>query len=129
MAAGAGASFSDLDVTLKASADLTAKQYHLVKVSGEQTVTFSAAGTDNTIGVLQGKPNTNEPAQVRTVQGLVTKAVAGAAIAAGALVMSNAAGRVITRTATNHVVGRALQAAAADGEVIEVSIDIQLVIA
>ena len=45
--------------------------------------------------------------------------VAGAAIAKDAQIMVTAAGKVITHTAGNVCVGRALEAAAADGDVID----------
>jgi hypothetical protein len=52
----------------------------------------------------------------------VTDAVAGAAIVKDAPLMLDAAGKVVTHdgAAGKHAVGRAMQAAAADGDVIEI---------
>jgi hypothetical protein len=52
--------------------------------------------------------------------GCKVEITAGAAVAAGALVMSDATGRAITATATNSVHGKALTAAAAADEVITI---------
>jgi hypothetical protein len=41
---------------LKASADLSAKQYYAVKISGVGTVTVCAATTDIPCGILQNAP-------------------------------------------------------------------------
>jgi len=49
---------------LTASADLSAKQYYFVKMSGEKTVTFCAAVTDVPVGVLQNKPESGEEAEI-----------------------------------------------------------------
>ncbi len=51
--------------TFTASADLSAKQYYIVKMSGDNTVTVCAAVTDVPIGVLQNKPASGEQAVVR----------------------------------------------------------------
>lgn len=61
--------------TMTASADLSAKQFHLVYVSGDNTVTFTASAGASYIGILQNAPGEGEAAIVR-VQGL-SKLVAG----------------------------------------------------
>lgn len=107
--------------TLTASADLRTHQYKFAKVSGAGTATVAAASTDAVVGVIQNKPNTGEEVEL-TVLG-VTKVVAGAAVAAGAEVMSDASGRAITAAAAagaNRVLGYALDAASAAGEIITV---------
>jgi hypothetical protein len=50
---------------------------------------------------------------------------ANAAITKGDLVMPATAGRVATRTGTNTIVGKAKTAAAAQGDIIEVELDLQ----
>lgn len=101
-----------------AAADLSAGQYRGVKVTAAQSVNFVAGSTDKSIGILQNKPTSGQMATVM-VDG-VTKAEAGAAIAAGAVVMFNASGKVITATATNQGIGVALTAAGADQDLITV---------
>lgn len=106
-------------ITLEAAADLSASQFRGVKVTAAQTCNAVSASTDRAIGVLQNKPSAAGRAATIVTEG-ITKAEAGAAIAAGAVVMFNASGKVITATATNLGHGFALQAAGADGDLISV---------
>src|SRR5215471_18473950 len=64
-----------------ASADLSAKQYYFVKMSGVGTVDVCAATTDKTIGVLQNAPTSGQAADVLVVG--VSKISSDAAITAG----------------------------------------------
>lgn len=100
---------------LTASADLSAKQYHIAKVSGARTVTFAAAAGEG-FGVLQNAPTSGLTADVGTVG--ATKVVVGAAVAAGAKLTSNAAGRAVTATAGQKYILLALEAGGADGDII-----------
>lgn len=107
--------------TFTASADLSGAQFLAVKVSGSNTVTKAAASTDAVIGILQNKPASGQEAVVMTLG--ITKAVAGAAVAAGAEVMANASAKVITAASAagaNRVIGIALEAAANADEIISV---------
>lgn len=105
--------------TFKAAGDLSAKQYHLVELTAAQTVSACDAITDVAIGVLQNDPNAaGQPAEVAILG--TAKVVAGAAIAAGARVAPTAAGKAQTAVATQYPCGIALDAAAADGDVIEI---------
>lgn len=106
---------------ITASADLSGQQLRFAKVSGQNTVTVTAASTDAVVGVLQNKPTLGQEAAVMCLG--ISKVYAGAAVAAGAEVMSDATGRAITASAAagaNRVIGVALEAAAAAGEVISV---------
>lgn len=78
---------------LKASADLSAKQFRVMKVSGAGTVTVCAAITDVVIGILQDAPVSGQPAAV-AFDGL-SKAVAGGTVAAGNLLGTDNQGRVV----------------------------------
>jgi hypothetical protein len=113
---------------LVAGADLTTHQYKLVKVNSSGKVVLAGLG-EAILGVLQNAPNTDQAAEVQ-VDG-VSKAVASGVIAAGDLLASDAAAKlkvaVKGRTDTSdagaatdpligsHVIGVALEAAAADG--------------
>ena len=77
--------------TFSASADLSAKQYYFVKMSGDNTVTVCAAVTDKPIGVLQNKPESGEQAIVRVFG--VSKASADATLAAGDIAGTSADGQ------------------------------------
>lgn len=106
---------------LTASADLSAKQWLFVKVSGAGTVTVCAASTDVPVGVLQNKPTSGQEAEI-DMDG-ITKVVAGAAVSAGAEVMSDANGKAITAaTAGNRIAGVALSAAGGAGEIIAIKL-------
>lgn len=98
-----------------ASADLSAKQYHFVKMSGAGTVDVTAAITDKTIGVLQNTPKSGQAAEV-VVFG-ITKVVADGILAAGNLIGTSGdaqADAIAAGTDTTvYVVGQALETAAA----------------
>ncbi len=105
--------------SLEASADLSAAQHHCVDVDSNGRVAVVTGSGDDVAAILQNDPNAlgNAAALMKTG---ISKVVAGAAVAAGALVMSNASGRAITATSGQVVFGRALEAAATGGEVIPV---------
>lgn len=98
-----------------ASADLSAKQYHFVKMSGAGTVDVTAAITDKTIGVLQNAPKSGEAAEV-CVFG-ITKVTADGNLTAGNLIGTSGDGQadaIVAGTDTTvYVVGQALESAAA----------------
>ena len=106
---------------LSAAADLTGKQYHIVRLSAAYTTNQASLATDiNIAGVLQNKPSTNEHASV-AFEGR-GKVVAGAAINANAWITANSSGRAtsVLSGLASMVVGRALEAAGADGDIIDV---------
>ncbi len=106
-------------ISKKAAGDLSTKQYLFMKVSAAQTVDTCAATTDKAIGVLQDKPAAAGRNAAVAVHG-TTKVVAGAAIAAGAYVAPMASGKAQTAVSTQFPRGLALEAAAADGDIIEI---------
>lgn len=109
-----------LDISLDASTDLSAKQFFFIETSSSSEAALSGAGEVVT-GVLQNKPDAaGKSASVR-VYG-VSKVTAGAAITAGAEVSSDANGKAATSTTGDYIVGIALEAAAADGDIIAVLI-------
>lgn len=77
--------------TVTASADLSAKQYYIVKMSGDNTVTVCAAVTDVPFGVLQNNPASGEQAIVRTFGR--SKISADATLAAGDIIGTSADGQ------------------------------------
>lgn len=106
--------------TLLAAADLSDAQYRFVTITSGEIAQNDTAGA-LVDGVLQNHPGSGESATVVVLSGgLVSKVVAGAAIADGAEVMSDNEGRAVTATATNAKVGKALAAASAAGEIIPV---------
>lgn len=91
-------------------------KYELVKTWG--AVVVSAAATDAIVGVVTDGCDASSPVNL-CIQG-ETYARASAAIAAGALLQPAADGEVATHTGTNTVVGRALEAATAQGDFIRI---------
>jgi hypothetical protein len=105
--------------TLKADADLSAKQYHIVRQSAAKSCNLASLATDVTVaGVLQNKPQSGEHASVCDLG--ISKVVAGAVITQGKHVTCDTSGRAITVTSGDMAVGRALEAAGAAGDIIGV---------
>lgn len=111
---------------LSASADLSAKQFYYVKMSGALTVDVCSGATDIPIGVLQNKPTSGQNAEVAT-WGSVTKLSADEALTAGWLVGPSADGqadRKIPGTdTTEYMCGQVLQGTSAAAELATVLIE------
>jgi len=105
-------------VTLVAASDLSAKQYHFVKLDSSGKAAAIAANTDRAIGVLQNAPTAGQEAEVLVVGG--TKLVAGEAVAEGAVLSTTSAGKADSITVgtatTQYILGTSLTEVAADGE-------------
>lgn len=97
-----------------ASADLSAKQYYAVKVSGAGTVTVCAAVTDVPIGILQNAPTSGKAAEVM-ISG-ISKVNSDAALSRGNLIGTAADGQLAAYTAgtdtTKYIVGQVIEASA-----------------
>ena len=105
-------------LTFEAAGDLSANQFYLVVVDGNGQVAVAGDGAD-AIGVLYDKPSAQgNAAQVRI--GEVVQVAAGAAVSIGANVASDATGRAVTATTGEQIVGKALTAASAAGQLISV---------
>lgn len=124
-------------VSLQAAGDLSAKQFYCMKISAANTVDTNDAAGAPVFGILQNKPAAAGRAAEVAVAG-IAKVTAGAAVAAGALVKSLANGKIddastaatvdasgasATAASTGaHVIGIAIDAASADGDVIRVAL-------
>jgi hypothetical protein len=111
-----------LTITRKADADLSAKQYFLVKATATG-VDLNTTLNGPVLGVLTNDPASGKAAAVQVVG--VARVVAGAAFAAGDLLKSDANGKAIKQTGEAagtlvHAFGIALEAAAADLDQVEV---------
>lgn len=122
-----------LDITRLAGADLSSSQYRFVKLNAAGAVVLSGAG-EAAIGVLQNKPGNGQAATVRV--GGLSKVIAGAAIALPNRIASDANGKAKAAVAAtvntsdagvaadplvaSNVLGEAFEAAAGDGQVIEI---------
>lgn len=106
--------------TFEAGADLSAKKdtFVIVTNAAERTVNTPAAGA-KVDGVLLNDPRAAGHAAAVAVFGRV-KVVAGAAIALGAEIQTDAQGRAITATGTNIRLGKTTEAATAAGQLITI---------
>lgn len=108
--------------TYKAAADLSTYQYHFVKLSAAYTVALCGAN-EHSIGILQNKPSAAGAAAVVALPGGTSKHVAGEAIAAGKFITSKADGHGEVVDAAGEYCGAlAIDAATADGDIIEVEV-------
>ncbi len=110
--------------SFRAAADLSAKQYHIVKLDANGELVLAGAGDEGF--VLADDPKSGEYGSV-VVSG-ITKVVAGTAIAAGAYLSSDANGKAVPATETNvtggttgtHIIGQALSSASGANELVTV---------
>lgn len=107
-------------ISVVASGALAARR--MVDFDSSGDVAYPSAGSV-AAGVLQEAADAADKViSAALPDGAIVKVEAGAAVALGADVMSNATGQAITATATNTIMGKALQAAGALGDIIEVQL-------
>jgi hypothetical protein len=103
--------------TFTAGEDLSAKQFHFVKVdNGNGTVKAVDGATDRPVGVLQNAPTSGQAAEVTIVGG--TKVECGGSASAGQPIFSSASANAVTLAfgttgSAAFVVGSFVEAAAA----------------
>lgn len=121
MAVGGNAEFR----TFEADADLSANLYEIVRVTdGDQRINVASLSTSTEIvGVLANKPDT--AGQFATVAWTGKHKVrAGAAVSSvGVFLTTNGSGRAVAASSGDVVIGRAMETANADGDVIEAQLD------
>jgi hypothetical protein len=109
---------------LTASADLSAKQFHFVKLSAATTVDVCSGVTDKPIGILQNSPTSGQAAEI-CIFG-ITKVVSDGTTAAGNLIGTSSDGQAAVYTSsdtTKYICGQAIEAGAA-GEVVTMFLNI-----
>jgi hypothetical protein len=101
---------------------MAANQYYCVALeSTAKQVKLSVLPTTPTIGILQNDPAVGEACLI-SVSG-PTKAAAEASVAIGDWVAASTTGRVKTTTSANDdIVGRALEASSAAGDIITIMV-------
>jgi hypothetical protein len=105
-------------IGLVADADLSANQYQVVRVVSANRVNIASQNSVyRAVGVLQNTPKAAGREATIAVNG-ETKVMAGAAITAGLPISHNSSGRAIAATSGLAVLGFALEAAGADGDII-----------
>lgn len=103
--------------TYIAGADLSSSQYLFVKVSGANVVV--AGDGEAAVGVLWNDPTSGKAASV--VRGGDPHVYAGAAIAAGVDIASDAAGKAVAATTGDIILGTTRAAAAASGDLVQIN--------
>lgn len=103
--------------------------YRIVKLgTADGQVVQAAAATDAAIGIADNLGQASAGYRVEVIHEGIAEIEAGAAITRGALLMADASGRGITATASAGsnvaIVGRALNSAAAAGEIVNVLVSI-----
>lgn len=123
MASAVGAvSIADGTLSAIAAADLSALQHTFVKLTADFTVN-QAADETGCIGILQNKPTAGEVALVKIMGG--SKMVAQGAITVGSFIVPATGGKGAATTTDLDIYGAiALEAAAADTEVISVLVTV-----
>lgn len=100
-----------------ATGNLSAKRYHFVKWTALETLGQSTDGTSSAnAGVLENNPTSGQAVAV-TVFG-ETKITATTGVTVNALITTNASGRATLAVSGDWCMGRALEASAAEGDVI-----------
>ena len=110
-------------ITAQAAVDLSGRQYHVLRRSAAGIVNVASnpgGGAQEVAGVLLNKPTSGRNASV-AVEGF-TKVVAGGAVTANRMVTANGSGRIAHAVSGDWILGMALEAAGADGEIIQVHI-------
>jgi len=106
-----------LKITLEAAADLSAKQYHFVKVDADGKAAACNGATDVPIGVLQNDPTAGQTCEIVVVG--VTKISSDAALDEGNLIGTSGDGQADAKTVgsdtTEYVVGQMMTATGAAG--------------
>jgi len=113
--------------TFVAGVDLSASQYCIAKLDTavENQVNLATAASDPIAGVIDGFGTTGKAGDTVVIRkgGFSAKVIASAAISIGDKVTATTAGQAVTTTnGGDFLVGRALQAAAAQGDVIEIEL-------
>lgn len=108
------------NIAREAAADLSTKQFYVVKTNSVGKIVLASAATDAILGVLNNAPKLGDTADIELINGNGTgEVIAGGAITKDSYITSDANGKaVVTTTAGDRVFGRAL-AAAASGDVFE----------
>lgn len=111
-----------LDITFKAAADLSAKQYYIMYMSAADTVNVCGAN-GKAIGVLQNEPEAAGQAAVVRVAGTTKVICSDTGVAVGDFLTSDANGKAEELDADKEFcIGMALEACSTADDIIEMLI-------
>lgn len=116
-------------LTREAGADLSTKQYYIVKLDTNGKVVLASASTDKILGVLANAPVSGDPAVVRLINSVGTFKVktANAGIAQGARLTSDSSGLAIATTTSTHVVFGRMPVASNANDIAEYLCDMDVI--
>lgn len=107
-------------ITFQASFDFRQAQYTVAAFAGDRiaglAVSATAATSAGPIGVMQTKPNSGQFGTIAVLGR--SKVRAGAAFGYGRLLTTNGSGKAIAAGSGNWIIGRALEAAAAEDDLV-----------
>lgn len=109
------------EITLPASGNLAAYQFHVVTLATDGEVKLAAdptSGVEAALGILQNKPNAVGEEAVVRVNG-IAKAMGGASVNPGIWVTWDSSGHIVAATENDSVVGISREAVV-DGEIHEI---------
>ncbi|MDQ4119890.1 MAG: hypothetical protein M3209_00300 [Acidobacteriota bacterium] len=113
-----------LDSSKNAAADLSTKQFFLVKETSNG-IELCGAATDKPAGVLQNQPKQGEPAQIMRLG--ISKVIVAAAIGVGAQIGTDATGKAAAKVAgtdtTNYVVGSLIEASTGANQIVTAAVN------
>lgn len=96
---------------------LSATRYIIVMQTAAQRANMATAATSSTIlGVMQNNPDIDEAMSIACAG--LSKVVAGGALTAGRMITTNGSGRAAHVQSGEIAIGRVLEAAGADGDVV-----------
>lgn len=111
--------------TFKAGADLSAKQYHFMKIGTNDDEVIIAGAGQNTIGVLMNAPVSGEPAEIAMPGGGALLKL-DEAVSALDLLTATSSGQGEQVDAADEAVSAMAIEGGADGDVIEVAVSIPI---
>lgn len=112
--------FGGRDITFFAGESLTDKAYYAVTMETDGKVDLADAQADVVLGLLQNNDADAEGDAARVRVEGTSECKVGAAVEEGARLMADTDGMAITATASSPYFAVALDAAAADGDIIPV---------
>lgn len=112
-------------LTFVAGEDLSAKQYHFVKLNDSGKVVACSSNGENAQGILMNEPTSGTAATVAMIEsGGKCKLVASGSISVNNFICTSSTGRAaVADTDTEYVLGKALSASTGNGQVITVLFD------
>lgn len=112
-----------MSISLPAYADYHAKQYYAMYIHTDGRARLCGAAA-NAIGILQTNDASAQDKMCNVMVTGVSKCVYGAGVTVGANLMTDSAGKLVTATSTNPVVGVAMKTGST-GDIGEVLLDIR----